>query len=122
MLILFVITVIFIWRNTSDYAFDIYKLHNDLEIYDKNGTLESNALNEWRNLFRHPLTVPIAIGRPSKGDLLVEDENKDNMNISMNKNLISINRLSVNKKKAEESYLELSESRGYENSDNLIEP
>lgn len=122
LLILFVITVIFIWRNTSDYAFDIYKLHNDLEIYDKNGTLESNALNEWRNLFRHPLTVPIAIGRPSKGDLLVEDENKDNMNISMNKNLISINRLSVNKKKAEESYLELSESRGYENSDNLIEP
>ena len=90
-LALFIGSLFYIYNHTSDYAFDIFKLHNELKKYDrKEGAISENILNEWRNLFRHPLTVPIFIDNSPKDNLIDDEEDKNSKRKYINQNKIPI--------------------------------
>ena len=45
-----------------DFIFDFYSLHERLSKYDQiEGAISLNEVNKWRNMFKHPLVLPIFI-------------------------------------------------------------
>ena len=69
------------WKTTSDYIFDFYALHERLNKYDElSGEVSKNEINVWRNMFRHPLAVPLYV-EPHK-----ERKNKSNSSMDISNN------------------------------------
>ena len=60
--VIFIVSAFYAWRTSSDFIFDFYSLHERLSKYEQiEGAISLNEVNKWRNMFKHPLVLPIFI-------------------------------------------------------------